>query len=103
MNRVRYPNLKSLPATSLIIPSRNRPEFLLAAVESVLQGDEVPTELIIIDQSTAQNPTLATLTTHRTCDIRYLWTQSVGLSRANNEGIAAARHDLVVFTHDDVR
>lgn len=92
----------SLPATSLIIPSRNRPEFLLATVESILQGDEVPSELIIIDQSNAPNPALAALTTHGTCDIRYLWTQSVGLSQANNSGIAAARHDVLVFTHDDV-
>jgi len=92
----------SLPATSLIIPSRNRPEFLLATVESILQGDEVPSELIIIDQSKAPNPVLGALTTQRTCDIRYLWTQSVGLSQANNRGIGAARHDLLVFTHDDV-
>jgi len=92
----------SLPATSLIIPSRNRPEFLLAAVESILEGDEVPSELIIIDQSKAPNAAFATLTTHRACDIRYLWTQSVGLSQANNRGIAAARHNLLVFTHDDV-
>jgi GT2 family glycosyltransferase len=92
----------SLPATSLIIPSRGRPELLLAVVKSILQGDEVPTELIIIDQSKAPHPTLATLTTDHTCEIRYLWTQAVGLSRANNRGIAASRHDLLVFTHDDV-
>ena len=91
-----------LPATSLIISSRNRPDFLLATLESILQGDEVPSELIIIDQSKVPNPALAALTTQRTCDIRYLWTQSVGLSQANNRGIAAARHDLLIFTHDDV-
>ena len=94
--------LASLPAASLILPSRNRPEFLLASVESLLHGDEVPSELIIIDQSKAPNPALANLTTHRTCEIRYLWTQSVGLSQANNRGIAAASHDLLVFTHDDI-
>ena len=94
--------IPSLPATSLILPSRNRQEFLLAAVESILQGDEIPTELIIIDQSDAPSPALAALTTDRACEIRYLWTQSVGLSQANNRGIAAARYDLLVFTHDDV-
>ena len=36
------------------------------------------------------------------CDLRYLWTRSVGLSRANNDGIAAARQDILVFTQDDV-
>ncbi len=29
--------------------------------------------------------------------------REVGLSRANNAGIALASHDLLVFTHDDVR
>jgi GT2 family glycosyltransferase len=94
--------MKSLPATSLIIPSRDRPEFLLTAVKSILQGDEVPSEIVIIDQSKAPNPALATLTTHRMCDIHYLSTQSVGLSHANNKGIATARHDVLAFTHDDV-
>jgi GT2 family glycosyltransferase len=91
-----------LPATSLIICSRNRPKLLFECVQSVLKSEEVPTELIVIDQSTVPNQPLAILTTHRSCDIRYLWTQSVGLSEANNRGIVTARHDLLVFTHDDV-
>jgi GT2 family glycosyltransferase len=92
----------SLPASSLIIPSRNRPELLLAAVRSILQGDDIPTELIIIDQSDAPSTALATLTTDRACKIRYLWTKSVGASRARNAGIAAAQHDILAFTDDDV-
>ena len=92
----------SLPASSLIIPSRNRPELLLATVKSILQGDEVPSELIIIDQSDAPHPTLATLTTDRACEIRYLWTESVGTSRARNAGVATAEHDILAFTDDDM-
>jgi GT2 family glycosyltransferase len=92
----------SLPQTSLIIPSRNRPEFLLRAVESILQADEVPTELIIIDQSAVPHSALAALTTDRPCEIRYLWSESVGASRARNIGIAAARYDILAFTDDDV-
>jgi GT2 family glycosyltransferase len=76
--------------------------MLAAAVESILEGYEVPTELIIIDQSDTINQDLAVLKTDRLCEIRYLWTQSIGLSRANNAGVTAARYDLVVFTHDDV-
>ncbi len=91
-----------LPAASLIICSRNRPQLLSESVEAVLQGDEVPTELIIIDQSDSPHPRLAALTTDRACEIRYLWTRSIGLSRANNAGVTAARHHILVFTHDDV-
>jgi GT2 family glycosyltransferase len=92
----------NLPPTSLIIGSRNRPALLAETVESILQADEVPDELILIDQSDSPHPSLATLTTRRGCNIRYLWTQSRGLSRASNAGIAAARHPILVFTHDDI-
>lgn len=91
-----------LPRTSLIICSRNRPKLLAEAVESILLGDDLPTELIIVDQSDMPNPDLANLTPDSSCELRYLWTKSVGLSRANNYGTAAARYDLFVFTHDDI-
>jgi GT2 family glycosyltransferase len=91
-----------LPEASLIIPSRNRPALLLAAIKSILAGEEVPTELIIVDQSDVPHPTLATFTTDRACDIRYVWTDSVGASRARNAGIAMARYDILVFTDDDI-
>jgi len=76
--------------------------MLIETVKSILQGSAVPSELVIVDQSDVSNPYLASLTTERDCKLLYLWTQSVGLSRANNFGVAAARHDLLVFTHDDV-
>jgi GT2 family glycosyltransferase len=88
--------------SSLIICSRNRAQMLEDSVMSILAGSRVPTELIIVDQSDTANPFLATLTTERACDIRYFWTEDVGLSRANNVGIAQSRYELLVFTHDDV-
>jgi GT2 family glycosyltransferase len=91
-----------LPASSLIICSRNRPAFLSATIESVLQGDEVPTELVIIDQSQVPDEGLSRLKPQRDCELRYLWSRSVGLSRARNEGISAARYDLLVIIDDDM-
>jgi uncharacterized protein (UPF0264 family) len=37
------------------------------------------------------------------CDVRYEPTTTVGLSSARNLGIQLARHDIIVFTDDDVR
>lgn len=91
-----------LPRTSLIIPSRNRPTILVETVASVLEGDAVPTELVIVDQSDQRNDVLAELVTERPCTVRYCWSGSVGLSHARNEGIAMATHDVLVFTDDDV-
>lgn len=93
---------QGLPESSLIIPSRNRPELLLATVKSILQGDELPTEIIIVDQSNAPHPTLASIATNAACEIRYLWTESIGVSRARNIGIGAARYKILAFTDDDV-
>jgi peptidoglycan/xylan/chitin deacetylase (PgdA/CDA1 family)/GT2 family glycosyltransferase len=90
------------PRTSLIICSRNRPQLLTETIESVLQGDEKPAEIIIVDQSDTPHPILARRSLLSGCEIRYLWTQSVGLCRARNIGIAAARYDILAFTDDDV-
>lgn len=88
-------------SSSLIICSRNRADMLIATIESILQGNDVPTELIIIDQSDVAHASLAAWKSER-CEIRYIRSQTVGLSRANNLGTAAARYDLLAFTHDDV-
>src|SRR5438105_4064106 len=88
--------------SSLIIPSRNRPKLLAETVQSVLQGDEVPTEIIIVDQSDAPNPVLENLATDRPCHVRYLWRTTPGVSRARNEGVAAAMHNVIVMIDDDV-
>lgn len=92
----------NLPASSLILCSRNRPKLLFECVSSILQGEELPTELLIIDDSDSRHERLSSLTTARGCEVRYLWTHSVGLSRANNDGIALARYNVLVFTQDDV-
>ncbi len=91
-----------LPGTSLIICTRNRPELLLETVESVLKGHAVPAEIIIIDQSDHQHPSLAVPMTARGCDIRYTWMHAVGVSRARNAGVRAARCNLLVFIDDDI-
>ena len=97
-----YPRVSNLPDTSLIICTRNRPKLLFDLVESIIQGDEVPTEMIIIDDSDVPHDRLPDMTTSRICEIRYIWNQSIGLSRANNTGIATAKYDIIVFTQDDV-
>ncbi len=92
----------TLPPTSLIICSRNRPDMLLETVNSILAGEDVPTEIVIVDQSDTADERMQVYKTSRPCTIRYLWTRSVGLCRASNLGIASAAYDLIAFTHDDV-
>jgi GT2 family glycosyltransferase len=93
---------RELPPTTLIICSRNRPRLLLETVASVLKGDEVPTELLVVDQSDVPNATLANARNDRHCSVRYLRVQSIGLSRARNIGIAEARYGIVAILDDDM-
>jgi GT2 family glycosyltransferase len=92
-----------LPPTSLIIPTRNRPALLAETIESVLQGDALPAELIVIDQSDSAHAEIAALGSVRGCTVRYHRYSETGLSRARNRGIALAGHEVLVFTDDDVR
>lgn len=90
------------PPVSVILCSRNRPVLLLEAVQSVLNGDEIPAELVVIDQSDTASDVLGTMSCVEDCRIRYLWTPGRGVSRARNMGLRAAQCDIVAFIDDDV-
>jgi GT2 family glycosyltransferase len=102
VNEQGSPTVNVLPGTSVIICSRNRPQLLEHLVASVLEGNTLPNEVIIVDDSDEVHSDLASLSAPGECELRYLWTRSIGLSRANNDGIQAARYDILVFTQDDV-
>ena len=89
-------------SVSLIICSRGRPDLLAETVQSVLSGEVLPTEIIIVDQSDVPHPTLSRRSSSGTCEVRYYHEQSVGLCRARNAGVQAARFPVLVFTDDDV-
>jgi len=76
--------------------------MLRAAVASILEGDELPAELLVVDQSDASNPHFGALDGPQGCTIRYIFTNTRGLCRANNLGVQEASFEMLVFTHDDV-
>jgi GT2 family glycosyltransferase len=93
--------LSTLPA-SVIIASRERPALLGDAVNSVLAGEDVPAELIVVDQSRRPHPTLSVASHDANVKVNYVWSHSTGLSRGRNLGIAAAKFEVLVFIDDDV-
>lgn len=90
-----------LGATSLILCTRDRPELVQDAVDSILTGTAVPAELLVVDQSAVPHPSLPARAAPAGCSLRYLHLRSRGLSRARNAGIRAARHPILVFCDDD--
>ena len=91
-----------LPPCSLIICSRNRPRLLSDLVRSVLAGEERPSEIIIVDQSSEAHPDLASEVRDGQTVIRYELTPTRGASRARNLGIHLANHDILAFSDDDM-
>jgi GT2 family glycosyltransferase len=89
---------RPLPSASVIVCTRDRPDLVAGTVESILAGRLVPAEIVVVDQSEAEHPSLS-----RDDRVRYVWSRTRGLSRARNIGVATARHELVVFSDDDVR
>jgi GT2 family glycosyltransferase len=87
---------------SVVISSRERHSLLADAVAALLDGDAVPDEIVVVDQSARPHPTLPDLGPRRGCRIRYIHTSQRGLSRGRNEGIAAAAGDILAFIDDDV-
>lgn len=91
-----------LPETSLLICSRNRPELLWDTLQSILQGYEVPTEIIVVDQSETPNQILASFRPERQTKFQYLWSEKKGVSNGRNLAIAAATYPILVLTDDDM-
>lgn len=91
-----------LPPASLVVCTRNRPAFLLDTLRSLLAGEELPAEIVVIDQSDVPCPGVDGLAGELPCDLRYVPVRSVGLGRARNAGVEAARHEILAFIDDDM-
>ncbi|MGE5140304.1 MAG: glycosyltransferase family 2 protein, partial [Rudaea sp.] len=74
----QVPRPAPLPPSSLIICSRNRPRLLMDTLVSVLSGDQIPDEIIIVDQSDRPDATLDAMESKRGCAIRYNWVETPG-------------------------
>ncbi len=91
----------SLPAVSVVVPTRDRPQLVHEAVLSILAGDVLPDEIVVIDQGTSAAAEVGDLG-GGACEVRHQRERGRGLSRARNAGIAAARNEVIVFVDDDL-
>jgi GT2 family glycosyltransferase len=84
---------------SVIVCTRDRPALAFDTVDSIVAGDLVPDEIVVVDQSRYADPRLAA----RGEPVHYVWTQSRGLCRARNLGLSHSRGGVIAFSDDDVR
>lgn len=85
---------------SVIVCTRERPQLLHDTIDSILAGDMKPSEIVVVDQSRRPDPQLEG---ESKAALRYVWSQSRGLTRARNIGIASAQGHVIAFSDDDVR
>jgi glycosyltransferase involved in cell wall biosynthesis len=86
---------------SVVIATRNRPRLLADTVRSILAGDAIPAELIVIDQSDVPEPLSPCAGPHPAV-VRHVPSAVRGVSLGRNAGAAAARQTVLAFTDDDM-
>jgi glycosyltransferase involved in cell wall biosynthesis len=86
---------------SVVIATRNRPRLLADTVRSILAGDDIPAELIVIDQSDVPEPLSPCVEPHPSV-VRHVPSAVRGVSLGRNAGAAAARQAVLAFADDDM-
>jgi GT2 family glycosyltransferase len=91
---------------SIIIPTKNRPDDLLKAVESICIQSRLPDELIVIDQSInnlSAKPIYDLTSKYKQIKFIYVHDSSLlGLVDAKKAAVNHATGDLICFLEDDI-
>ncbi|MGV3710961.1 MAG: glycosyltransferase family A protein [Gemmatimonas sp.] len=86
---------------SVIIPAYGRPDYLRAAIESVLEGGHDDTEVIVVDDGSPTPVELRIVDFIRDGRVRFFRKENGGAARARNFGAQQARGTFLMFLDDD--
>ena len=89
----------SSPLISVILPTKDRPDLLRRAVDSVLDQAYGNWELLVVDD--ASEPTQPPWATEVGGRVRWLQSGGKGLGHARNHGLDSADGELIAFLDDD--
>jgi GT2 family glycosyltransferase len=89
------------PSVSVIVCTRNRPEYLELCLSSILDLSPLPDEIIVVDNDPSCEVTRRV--TDRFPEVRYIPEPQPGLSVARNTGVLNCNGNVVAFTDDDVQ
>jgi glycosyltransferase involved in cell wall biosynthesis len=93
----------ALPRVSVVICTRDRPDTIGSALDSVIAQDYPDFEVLVVDQSRGdETARIVEDASRRFAGLRLVRLTTPGLSRAYNAGVREATAELVAFTDDDV-
>jgi len=84
---------------SVVIPSYNRVDVLIRAIDSVLAQTSAVDEIIVVDDG-SDDDTRAQVT-RQYPDIKYIYQDNRGVSAARNRGIAQSKSSWIAFLDSD--
>lgn len=84
---------------SVVLPTRDRPELLERALQTLMPTIRASDEVIVVD-SASIDPRVRRVS--EAAGVRYVRCEEPGAARARNAGCRAATHELIAFTDDDV-
>jgi glycosyltransferase involved in cell wall biosynthesis len=97
---VSLSTLCELPAISVVVCTRDRPQSLDLCLRSLVDLDYPRFEIIVVDNASQDT---ATMEIAARFPVRYVREETPGLDWARNRGIREASYDIIGFTDDDVR
>lgn len=95
-------------AISIVIPTMNRPDALENTLSSLIEGDYIPSQIIIVDQSQDEilkrkNKELIDKKTNNTdIEYKYIFQQEPSLTKARNNAMEHINNEIVIYSDDDV-
>jgi glycosyltransferase involved in cell wall biosynthesis len=89
----------SLPAVSVAVCTRDRPDDLGRCLEALLRLPDDGQEIMVVDNCPSTDATRRLVEQYGR--VRYIREERPGLNNARNRALAEARHEVVAFTDDD--
>ena len=95
-----------VPCVSVIIPTRNRAQYLLRALESIQRQRYAHDkyEIIVVDNGSTDDTrqVVEALSENGTKEIRYVYDERAGLHIGRHRGAEVARGDILLYGDDDI-
>ncbi len=89
------------PRYAVVVATRNRGAKIVPLIESILASDVREFEVVVVDQSTADDTRKAIEPFLADRRVRYVFSELCGTSRARNLAISLTSAPIIVITDDD--